>query len=544
MLVYGDHAERIDPRARLTEVAADLASDNLTHDCLTRAFLDLAGVVQGIADADFARAGQDRPRAVEQLLLQQLTYLAAQLLTSWQSRDPVNRPVQLQVPEDLPEEVEIKLPEGYAFYALRPEAYGLAALHVRLTAPPRVIGLRSIGSGLACMAAAALGAPPPFTVRPSGDPFARELRLSHEYAAALLDGDAHYIIVDEGPGMSGSSFGAVADWLEDRGVASDRIAFLPGHSNPLGHQASERHRQRWCRAQRPVVELDQPRWEPVQQLTGAINRTADLSGGAWRPLWSAAESDWPAIDATWERRKFLIRTDTGEWLVKFAGLGRIGDQRLELARRLCDAGFGPDIAGLCEGWLVCRWHRDARPTRPTLEELTAYLLLRRSLVAPQPGADLPMLVTMVRRNLPGWYDWSPDLTRLEPRPVCTDNRMDAHEWLRLPSGCLLKADGVDHHQAHDLIGCQDIAWDVAGAILELDLGPLDSEQLRAALDVAPPLLAFTLVAYAAFRIGAHRLSASTLAHWPEEQRRNLAAAERMEQRLAAIDAVQHAGHVD
>jgi hypothetical protein len=122
--------------------------------------------------------------------------------------------------------------------------------------------------------------------------------------------------------------------------------------------------------------------------------------------------------------------------------------------------------------------------------------------------------------------------------------MAAHEWLRLPSGRLLKADAVDHHQSHDLIGCQDVAWDLAGALLELDLPPPETEQMRSALGIDAALLDFMTVGYAAFRVGAHRMSAATLTHWPAEQARNLQAAERIEQRLAAVNPVQHARDVD
>ena len=543
MLVYGDHAERIDPRARLADIAAPVG-EHVSHDRLTRAFLDLAGVAQGVADADFASSGADRNRPAEALLLEVLTEVAGRLVRSWDDGCMGASLPAIPVPDELPAEVEVKLPEGYAFYALRPEAYALAARRLRLAASPRIIGLRSIGTGLACMAAAALDAAPPFTVRPAGDPFARELRLSNAFAAALLKGEAHYVIVDEGPGLSGSSFGAVADWLEDRGVPPERIAFLPGHTNPLGPEACDRHRRRWEHAQRPVVTLDEPQQTRVERLTGPTTEWRDISAGAWRPLWSGNEAEWPAIDPTWERRKFLAGTATGEWLVKFAGLGRIGEARLTLARQLEQSGFGPEVAGLIDGWLVTRWHGQARPDRPTKDELLAYLRFRTGLAAPQPGASLDTLLTMVRRNLPERADWAPDLAVLSPRPVCTDNRMTPQEWLRLPSGRLVKADAVDHHQAHDLIGCQDIAWDLAGAVLELELSPATAAELRAALNVDPALLDFITVAYAAFRVGAHRMSAASLGHWPDEQRRNVLAAERMERRLAAVDAIQHTGDIN
>jgi hypothetical protein len=545
VLVYGDHSEAVDPRARLAEIAGRLSGVWLDHDALTGCFIDLAGVAQGLADADFHACGCDRTRPVEALLLEQLSGLASTLLHSWNRKCGGGPGQPLRTPAPLPREVHVRLPEGYAFYALRPEAYGLAARRLQLTGPPRVIGLRSIGTGLACMVAAALGAPPPLTLRPTGDPFGRRLCIAPELERQILSGECHYVIVDEGPGMSGSSFGAVADWLEERGVAAERIAFLPGHAGALGPRANARHRERWAAAQRPVVSLDLPEEGWLEPLVGRPSQPlVDLSAGGWRAAASIPKPDWPAIDPMWERRKFLATTASGDWLVKFAGLGPIGDGKLQLARQLHAAGFGPEPAGLVRGWLVTRWHSDALVAPPSLPELTAYLTLRASLPAPGAGATPAQLLAMIRRNLPALAEWMPDLGRLHPTHVCTDNRMASHEWLRLPSGQLLKADALDHHAAHDLIGCQDVAWDIAGAVVELGLDADDAGRLASATGTEPAMLNFYLTAYMAFRIGAHRMSASTLDHWPEEQRRHLLAAERLERRLAAVDAVEHAGDLD
>ena len=544
MLLYGDHSERLDPAARLHEVSSRLRSGWLSHEALTDVFLDLAGVAQGVADADFQEWGSDRPRSSERVLLEQLTELARALSGSWDHGciGAAVRPVM--IPDDLPEEVEVRLPEGYAFYALRPEAYALAARQLRLSGTPRVIGLRSIGTGLACMAAAALGAPPPTTLRPIGDPFARSLRIDEQLESELLAGDPHFVIVDEGPGLSGSSFGSVADWLEVKGVPPDRIAFLPSHGNPIGRQASEAHRRRWDSAQRPVVGLDEPMEPWLERLIGTLDRPLqEISGGSWRSLLSASETRWPAINPIWERRKFLARTATGTWLVKFSGLGRIGRSKRHLADRLHGAGFGPEVAGLAHGWLVTRWHAEAVPTQPTIDELSAYLRFRAGLPAPEAGASLHLLTDMVRRNLPGWEAWSPEMDSIQPRPICTDNRMASHEWLRLPSRQLLKSDALDHHAAHDLIGCQDIAWDVAGAIVELHLSEREGWKLAEATGADRKLLDFYLVAYIGFRVGWHRMSAASLDHWPEEQRRHLDAADRLQLRLPSVDRIQHACHV-
>jgi hypothetical protein len=117
------------------------------------------------------------------------------------------------------------------------------------------------------------------------------------------------------------------------------------------------------------------------------------------------------------------------------------------------------------------------------------------------------------------------------RPVRTDGRLHEHEWLRLPDGRLLKADALDHHRAHDLVGAQDIAWDAAGAVVELGL--------KAALG-DPHLTAFYRVAYCAFQIGAHSLGNSMS---PEAERpRHETAIARY--RSALVDAVEHLRHVD
>jgi hypothetical protein len=45
--------------------------------------------------------------------------------------------------------------------------------------------------------------------------------------------------------------------------------------------------------------------------------------------------------------------------------------------------------------------------------------------------------------------------------------MQPQEWIHTAAG-FLKTDAIDHHDDHFLPGCQDIAWDVAGAVLEFD----------------------------------------------------------------------------
>ena len=486
MLVYGDHRERVEPeerlqglRERLPKIAA-MAPGIERHGKLVGALVEAGQLLQGVADEGWP--------AVE---LNQFVYrLAAAVVRSWDSRFAALGEIPWVPQVDLPGEVELRLPEGFAFYAVYPEAYVEAARRLRLSAPPRVIGIRSIGTTLGATVAATLGAAPPLTLRPFGDPFARQVELPR----GVPESDAHYLIVDEGPGLSGSSFGAVADALESRGVPLERIAFLPSHGGDLGSHASDAHRARWAKAQRAAAEFNTT-W------------LAELFG----PLDNVTGSD-PS-----ERRKFLGRHKGERVLLKFAGLGSIGERKLAIARSLHASGFTPVPIGFVHGFLVERWCEGAKPLdggEKPIAEIGRYIGARSRLFPAEEtdGASIAELLTMCRRNISLTFgsdacrildSFDTEALQARVRRVRTDNKLDRHEWLRLPGGKLVKTDAVDHHQTHDLIGCQDLAWDIGGAVTEFDLDAGETETLIASSGAAIglELLDFCRIAYASFRLG-------------------------------------------
>jgi hypothetical protein len=149
-------------------------------------------------------------------------------------------------------------------------------------------------------------------------------------------------------------------------------------------------------------------------------------------------------------------------------------------------------AGLCHGFMVERWRDDLAPLAPwlpvgtevrerLLERVGEYLAFRAGAFAAADGsgATAAQLHAMGRHNTAEalgaeaaatWDAWQPALDDLGARMqrVETDNRLHAWEWL-VGSDAVLKADALDHHAGHDLVGCQDIAWDVVGAAVELGL---------------------------------------------------------------------------
>ena len=563
MIVYGDRSDVVDAGAERGALAAAFARLPAfppglpRHGALIAAFTRLGQLVQGLADRDRAAAGADGASLAEAALMPALVAVARAVLASWQSGFAHLAPLP-NLPSVPPGDVELRLPEGYAYYALYPEAYALAADKLAPAGEPRVVGLRSIGTGLAAIVAARLGAAPPLTVRPVGHPFARRIELAPAAEAALLD-DAphvHFVVVDEGPGLSGSSFAAVGAWLAARDVPLARVAFVTGHSGGPGGQADKNVRHIWAGVRRASAdwhELIPPatlRAWVATLVPLADEPLVDLSGGAWRALRYLDETTWPAVDPGRERIKFGARAaDGGRVLVKFAGLGAVGEAKLARARMLHVAGLAPEPLGAVHGFLVERWAEGDVPGPADRTAVARYLGARAHLLgdAPRGGASLVALHAMAMHNLAEALGpdgarvldrWSERLDALaaRARPMPVDGKLDRHEWVRVVDGALLKTDALDHDGAHDLIGAQDLAWDAAGALVEWEVA--DAPAFLAALDEAAPravdreLLAFLLPCYVAFRLGGAKLAEASLGGWPEEAARNRVAAARYAAALA------------
>lgn len=566
MLVFADQLGWQDPRLMLDRLAEGLRESAgmppgiERHGTLVTALVEAGELAQGLADAAFAAQGSETRTPAERAAMVLLGRIAAAVRVSWDTGfraigGIASAPVAVLRRRRMPERIKAKRAEGFAHYALYPEAYREAVRTAGLAAPVRVTGIRSIGAPLAAVVADALGAPMPGTIRPVPTQHARKVVASPAFTAELLAGGAEWhALVDEGPGWSGSSFGAVADFLEDRGVPSDRIRFFPSHGGPLAKRALRRHRRRWHGAVRHTVELadlviHRPR-RPEHRLEAWVadlvgwpeGPMQDLSAGAWRALRYPDERRWPPSLGHNERRKHLVRSRGQTWLLKFAGLGRAGPQALERARALHLAGFSPEVAGLCHGFLLERWLEDGTPLplatvdRDRLvAQLGRYLAFRASrfTTGADRGASLVRLWEMARFNLAQGLGrsfartldaWRPALARLERRvrPVATDNRLQAWEWLVMPDGRLLKTDAVDHHAGWDLIGCQDIGWDLVGAGVELGLDEAERRRLIAVVEqetgrsVDATLLAFLTPCYLAFQLGVATLAADIAEDQPAE----------------------------
>jgi hypothetical protein len=533
MIIYGNH-ERPESASGIRDsvvstlhLVAMMAPGIHRHASLVRAFIRAAELVQGLADADFYDLGYDARSPSQAAGAVLLLKMAQAVDRSWRSgfRAEVDVPTLLQPLWDVGcgGIVRTRVAEGYAHYALYPESYLEAARRSGLEANTSVIGIRSIGVGLGALVAAALEASPATTLRPVGHPFDRQIRAAPELIAAhAANPDVHFAVVDEGPGLSGSSFASVGKWLCSQGVATNRIHFFPSHDGAPGLAGTTDTRKMWNGVQRHPARLDDflchadglRSW--VEEQVGPLESFVDETSG---PLCQKARHPH---DARFARRKFLGQTSGVRWLVKFAGLADTGERKLHDAKALARAGMGPEVACLCHGFLVQRW-TDGRPLDSFglergefLLRLGSYLAFRASgLGFPTQGASLEALyemaihntsrslgteaASMVRRRLAGLLD-------CRVHRIRTDNRLHAWEWLVTKRG-ILKVDAVDHCEGHDLIGCQDIAWDIAGSIVEHDLTADEIGYLckrigrNGGVEVEKTMIAAMLPCYLAFQLG-------------------------------------------
>jgi len=514
MLFYGDRLQERDPQLLFDDLDERLAAAVAMppglprHSALVASLIAWGELLQGVADAASDASGLDRLTSGETVLTARLIAIADKVRRSfdslhWQSRGelpPLRRP-------PLPERILLRKPEGYLHYSLYPETYRVAAR--RMTQPvAAVIGIRSIGTSLAAMVAASVGVDAMASLRPRGDPYDRRIVADDGLALMMRDKNGAIAVADEGPGLSGSSFLAVVDWLEQHGVASRRLQLFTSHNGAPGPQAGETVTRRWHGLTRHVATFEDvflgtdqvahrlTTW--LGDIIGPLEAPLeDISAGAWRGIVHGPERPWPPAVPAMEKRKYRTIAAGRQVLVKFAGFGPIGERKLGEAQALSAAGFTAEPLALVHGFIVERWLPAAPagtlatlPRHQLVARLADYLGFRASAfpAAKDEGASLRELVQMAVLNTAERLGRGPSgrlARRLSSLPTyepalercVTDNRLQAFEWVVQPDGRLMKTDALDHAFGHDLVGCQDIAWDLAGAAVEFDLDHEEREVL-------------------------------------------------------------------
>jgi hypothetical protein len=460
----------------------------------------------GLADAD--AAGAPEAAAVTDALARNLL-----------QRDPdslhqaLGRLDRIQVPQAL----AVSQPEGFSYYALHPRDFSELAEGLPEGSGYAVVGIRSVGTTLSAMITARMHRlgrhAQRMTVRPGGHPYNRTLQLTSRQMAwvkKLEENGSVFVIADEGPGRSGSTFLSVAEALREARVPAHRIVLVGSHSPDATSLCAHDAETRW----REFHFVGAKRW-----ACGRYEGLPYLGGGEWRKVFMPGdESEWPACWPQMERMKFL--SADGEQIIKFEGLSTHGKSVRARAQCLAETGFGPHWDLSENGFvhyrkIVGRRLRAADVTRTDVERLAAYCALRSREFRCDRNTDANF-ADMIAFNLSVEFGEGVPFGEdfVSEAPVITDSRMGPHEWVRNQAGHLIKTDGVSHGDDHFFPGAVDIAWDLAGAAIEWKLSRdaerflLETYRKQTGDNVRTRLQKYK-IAYAIFRLGCCRMALPT-----------------------------------
>lgn len=425
-----------------------------------------------------------------------------------------------------PGQLSIAPPEGFTYYALHPSDFARLASTISSEAQRyAVIGIRSIGTTLSAVVLTALAAQGKIasriTVRPTGHPYSRRTDFTADQFRWIEENRAaQFLVVDEGPGRSGSTFLSVAEALVRAGVPRQDITILGSRQPDLSSLCADDAINRW-------------REFRFLATTPSVNqRFAECTyagGGEWRGFLLPAEEPWPASWTQMERLKFI--SPDRRTIYKFEGMGPLGAEARDRAYRLAAAGFGPQVRDADGGFLAYELVSGKHPGvervgTALLDRMAEYCAFRYAEFRAGAEAQVCQLREMLEFNVA--QEFGVELTLpvhafCTERPVITDGRMDAYEWILNDSGQLIKTDGVDHGDNHFFPGPCDITWDLAGIAIERQLAQdgtnylLEEFRRRTGVEVSRALPLYKL-AYSVFRLGFCKMAISTVQGSPEEHR--------------------------
>lgn len=536
MLLYGDPEFEIEARVALEKIRGIFnATTSGDLNDARNVLIALGELEQGVADAGLPTGR-----------VEGLTNLAADLFLNICNGNSFERAhcvleERLNAGMELPEElrIRVKIPEGYAFYALYPEQYISSAerwLAKDYSEFVLVIGVRSIGTSLSAVVHSVLKHhgrhSNRITVRPTGHAYNRETLLPDH----LGEFDA-VIIVDEGPGQSGSSMASVARAAKERGYR--KVIFFPGHANEPGAAGSEALRNIWASCERVTTPLDAVRWGNLTMTDKLKCKTCELLGAqdveqVNNPFESCECGDERELlelrAPQFDRASFLFKNEMGvHW--KYAGLSPgkafelIASRNFFRQRKLFEESFAPEPLALIDGFIGMRWI-EGRPLRPDdldegmLESLTDYIL---AVAIPSQSSNDADSVKRLRQIVSVNFEETFDGGIAEKGAAFIENlngvghwqygdgRVAPHKWIKADTGKVYKTDCWGHDFDHTCIGEQSVLWDVAGSVIEWQMS---EQQVGAFIDllakrnwaVGYDELRGYMLAYVAFRLGVLRFS--------------------------------------
>jgi hypothetical protein len=444
--------------------------------------------------------------------------------------------------DTLPGNIPLRIPEGFVYYGLYPETYIQAAdIFISEVTPESVVvvGIRTIGTQLSALVAARLEKycckVDSFTVRPKGHPFSRYIEFSEQQKQKfVVNSSAWVVVVDEGPGLSGSTICGTLLKIKECGVLRDRTVVFPSWIPDGKLFISANARSMWNHYKKYLGCFDEM-WIRNGRLEKQFDKSIyrEISCGMWRPYIIKNEDMFPAVHPNHERRKYILCKYGGKslTLTKFAGLGRYGETIVKRGSLLARAGFTPMLNSFSDGFVDMDFIEgelvtSGGPDNRLLETVARYCSFLRKNCKAESVTTFSLIMDMIRVNVgeglgPQWlrkidlFEKKYQASIYENEVVSIDGRMFPHKWIRTDSG-YVKVDHLEHHADEFFHGPQNIAWDLAGFSVEFELAKNKRDTLvelyihysndRSVIERLP----FFIIAYLSFRLGYVTLASQSL----------------------------------
>ena len=555
MIVYRNHRKSVSPHESINRLRYQLTALRNSHDYAhaVALLIECGELETGVTDVICKNSDFLTP---EVKTCHEITSLAGKIVCQLWESATYDRELIFRVEGylgklctmNIPDKIPLSIPEGFVYYGLYPEMYIAAADNFQKENGPRsviVLGLRSIGTTLAALVAAKLFfsgiSVESFTIRPKGHPFNRFVEIDRSLKKIITaDANSYMLVVDEGPGLSGSSIAGVIKKLREYGVEEKRIVIFPSWLPDGSRFISPLAKDLWKRHEKYTGDFEQ-QWIHSGRLEHdfGMKISRDISAGTWRYMLYKEENEFPGIHPHHERRKYLLRK-RGDYtkysMAKFVGLGRYGQ---ELAKRACllgESGMTPAFQRLVSGFALLDFV-EGSPLKAgqvdtvLIETAARYCTFINKQFPTEPTASHGQMVEMVTENIGEGLgqQWLGKLSHFyqnftrslyEERIVAIDGRMMPHEWIRTEHG-IMKVDHLEHHTDQFFHGPQNIAWDIAGFCIECEIDRTMQERLLSLYsdmsgDVAVyKRLHLYKIAYCAFRLGYVTLAADSLQGDPD-----------------------------
>jgi hypothetical protein len=326
-------------------------------------------------------------------------------------------------------------------------------------------------------------------------------------------------------------------------VPANRIVLLCSHEPNVNELCGRNAPQRWLRYRSAATGM-------TRRLPADAG--ACIGGGEWRRNFIAAGEAWPAVWPQMERLQYLSRD--GRELCTFEGHGPYGAAARGRNELMSRSGWAPAYLYQVEGFGVQvlpigRLLRRTDLSSALLTHMAEYCAWRARKFG-VAELDARELENMARVNFEREFGSIPEGMRLPAeRAAMCDNRMAPEHWLRANDGRILKLDAALYGDDHFFPGPCDIAWDLAGVIVEWNLDSSEREffvtqyQSSSSDYVIPRIESYEL-AYATFRLAWSRTAAASVADAEEcarlmsDDRRYRAVVESYMMKMGVADAVE------